>query len=218
MNWRDREVSEGQRTHEWFQARVACLTASQAHLVLQRLKNGQRSQKAKDYITEIVAERLTGKVVEKYVSYFMDLGNEREPEARKAYEKQFQCMIQPVGFILHPNIKWFGASPDGVIDEEIGVEFKCPQSSTHVEYLTGQCEMIEGVPAEYISQCDAGMACLELDRWIFASYHPDMPKHLQFYSVDLRRNEKRIAELEYGVVEFLNEVDAVLEKLPKEAA
>jgi hypothetical protein len=215
-NWRDREVAAIQNTADWFKARCGCFTASAVGRLLERLKkDGSRTKKGKDYITDVIAERLTGTAAEHYVSYFMDRGRETEPEARGAYEVAHECLIDQVGFVLHPSIKWFGASPDGVLNGNVGWEVKCPSSSTHLEYLMGDCEMVDGVPAEYVPQCDSGMACLGLDEWIFASYHADFPPHLQLYSARLKRDEKRIAALEYAVIEANAEVEAVLARLAK---
>lgn len=219
--FRDREVATIQSSAEWFKCRCGCLTASNLNrfieydaesglyvpsLLKTGKSKGQRTKKAQDYITDVLAERLTGNAAEHYVSYFMDHGRELEGEARRTYTLRHNEIVETVGFVLHPSIAWFGASPDGVIEEQSGFEVKCPSSSTHLEYLLGRCETFEGVPLEYLPQCDAGMSVLGMDEWRFASYHPEFPKHLQLYTTTLKRNQERIYSLEDAVRTVLAEV------------
>ncbi len=45
-------------------------------------------------------------------------------------------LVEQVGFIDHPSIPMAGASPDGLVAEGL-VEFKCPNTSTHLDTLLG---------------------------------------------------------------------------------
>lgn len=227
MNWRYREVAAVQNSADWFSCRAGCLTASNLNRLIEydagsglyvasRIKSGkskgERTKKAQDYITDVLAERLTGKAAEHYVSYYMDRGRELEGEARRTYQLAHEVDVELVGFVLHESINWFGASPDGYC-EGAGWEVKCPASSTHLEYLLDRCETFQGVPLEYFPQCDAGMSVLGLDEWRFASYSPDFPKHLQLYSAVLKRDEKRIDSLEALIRDVLAEVEQIKEQL-----
>jgi hypothetical protein len=100
-----------------------------------------------------------------------------------------------------------GASPDGLVNEGC-VEFKCPNTATHLEYL------LAGKPVEkYVTQMQWQMACAGRPWCDFASYDPRLPKHLQLLIVRVPRDDKRIAELEGEVRKFLAELDDKLAKL-----
>jgi len=57
----------------------------------------------------------------------MNLGNVYEPLVRKLLEKKLGVKIEETGFALWKKDKRFGASLDGIIDENTGIEIKCPQ-------------------------------------------------------------------------------------------
>jgi hypothetical protein len=50
-----------QRDDDWYAARCGKATASRFRDAMATLKNGQPAQAAKDYLTELVVERLTGR-------------------------------------------------------------------------------------------------------------------------------------------------------------
>jgi hypothetical protein len=100
-----------------------------------------------------------------------------------------------------------GASPDGLAGEGC-VEFKCPNTATHLEYL------LAGKPVEkYATQMQWQMACTRRPWCDFASYDPRLPEHLQLLIVRVPRDDKRIAELETEVRKFLIELDDKVTKL-----
>ncbi len=69
-----------------------------------------------------------------------------EAEAVAWYELQRDVTVQRVGFVLRDNEK-VGASPDGLVGEDGGLELKCPLPKTQVARL------LDGeLPAEYRPQ------------------------------------------------------------------
>jgi hypothetical protein len=125
-----------QGTPEWHLARLGKVTASRVADVVARTKNGYGASRA-NYMAELIAERLTGTPAPDYVSAAMQWGLDREPEARIAYELFYGYEVAPVGFIDHPSIAMCGASPDGLIGDDGLVEFKCPNTATHIDALLG---------------------------------------------------------------------------------
>jgi hypothetical protein len=120
--------------------------------------------------------------------------------------------VEQVGFVVHSKINRAGASPDGLIGDDGLIEIKCPNSSTHIEYILGYTE----APSEYQPQMLWQMACTERQWCDFVSFDPRMPEHLQLFVVRFHRDDARIAEMEAEVLKFLAEVDAIIERLPKE--
>jgi hypothetical protein len=69
------------------------------------------------------------------------------------------------------------------------------------------------LPEEHKWQCIAGMDCCEREWWDFASYCPDMPKHMQIFKVRLYRDQAEIDRLQAGVRQFLDEVQDTIHQL-----
>lgn len=202
------EVEQG--TAEWLQMRVGCVTGSRVADVMAKLKRKEgEAQTRQDYKAQIVSEMLTGRAADHYVSPAMEWGVENEIFARNAYEVEVGD-IQPVGFALHSRIARFGASPDGLVGQDGLVEFKCPNTATHIDYI------IRGtVPGEYQWQMLAEMACAEREWCDFVSYDPRLPKRLQLFVRRFERDNNRIAEMEVEVEKFLGEVEEVIATLNK---
>lgn len=196
-----------QGSAEWIAARVGRVTASHIADVMARTQKGWGAPR-KHYLDKLVAERITGKPMAQRAVMSLERRLELEPEARVAYEFYSDNQVVEVGFIEHPTIPNAGASPDGLIDLDGGLEIKCCDTATHIEML-----LTDEIDKGYIQQCDFGMACTEREWWDFASYDPAMPEELKLLVKRIPRDEKRIAEIESAVVEFLAEVDAKVEKV-----
>jgi len=199
-----------QRTEEWRQARAGKVTASAIDNVLSKPKKGSSETTGRaNYRAQIVAEVLTGKPADDpFVSRPMQWGVDNEKFARAAYELQQNVMIETVGFVLHPFIECFGGSPDGFVGDEGLVQFKCPLTATHIEYL------LKGeVPKEYQPQMLAEMACSGRQWCDCVSFDPRLPEDLQLFVQRFHRDEARIAEIEIAVEQFLGEVKDVLVRL-----
>lgn len=197
-----------QGSAEWLHQRAGKVTSSRVKDVMSFLKNGQPSQKRKDYMIELVCERLTGFAADHYVSPAMEYGSVQEPIARTEYELRTGLDVSLVGLVIHPRIPLFAASPDGRIGDDGLVEFKAPETWTHIEW------MLAGVvPPEHEWQMFAQMAC-EGRAWNeFCSFDGRLSSRHQLFIKRLQRDEQRIKDIEDGVVAFLAEVDEVIARL-----
>jgi putative phage-type endonuclease len=195
-----------QRTDDWFAARIGKVTASRVADVVAKTKSGYSASRD-NYMADLIVERLTGQKASSFSNAAMEWGTEQEPNARAAYSARTGELVEEVGFIDHPTIALSGASPDGLVSEGI-VEFKCPNTATHLEYL------LAGKPPEkYVTQMQWQMACTGRPWCDFVSYDPRLPEHLQMLVVRIPRNEVRIIELEDEVRKFLSELDDKVKKL-----
>ena len=199
-----------QGSAEWFTARCGCVTASRVDDATRKLKNGGESATRQSYKLELLAEILTGRVLEHYVSRAMDFGVENEPLARASYELTKGVEVEQIGYVFHPKIKRSGASPDGLVGEDGLIEVKCPNTTTHLAYL-----LAEQVPSEYRPQMNWQMACTGRQWCDFVSYDPRLPNDLGLFIVRFERDEKVIAEIEREVEKFLAEVNEMAERLLK---
>jgi hypothetical protein len=189
-----------QGSPEWLAARLGKPSASMFSKLI--TQTGKPSASAHDYVTELIAERLTGKSEPFHVTEWMQRGTELEPEAREAYEFISSNDVIETGFILDTGWE-FGCSPDGLIREEGGLEIKCPKSKTMVSYLMNPQVGVK----KYWQQIQGCMWITNRDWWDFFAYHPEMPHVL----VRVERDEEYIAklaiEVQGAVAEILNQVE-----------
>lgn len=196
-----------QGSPEWFAQRAGKVTASRVADVIAKTKTGWGASRA-NYAAQLVAERLTGAVEAGYTNAAMQWGNDKEPEAREAYEYRFGVFIDQVGMIEHPTITMSGASPDGHIGDDGLIEIKCPNTATHIDtLLSGK------VPAKYLTQMAWQMACTGRQWCDFVSFDPRMPPHMQMFVQRVERDDALIQELEDHVRTFLDEVEQTVAQL-----
>jgi putative phage-type endonuclease len=196
-----------QGSDEWLRARLGKATASRVSDIVARTKTGWGASRA-NYAAQLIAERLTGALVESYTNAAMQWGTATEAEARLAYADSVIETVTEVGFIPHPVIVMTGASPDGLVGKEGLVEIKCPNTATHIDIL-----LAERIPDKYILQMQWQVACAERDYCDFVSYDPRLPAEMRLFVKRLERDDKRIAELSKEVAIFLDEVAEKVESL-----
>lgn len=189
-----------QRTDEWYRERLGRVTASRLADVMARTKSGF-SVSRENYLNELVIERLTGSKADGFSNAAMEWGVQYEPEARTFYQLVTDQMVTEVGFVRHPYIDNFGASPDGLVGENGLVEIKCPNTKTHIDtLLTGK------IAKKYILQMHAQMICTQREWCDFVSYDPRVPDHLQLYIQRINRDDELVELIESEVQDFLDEV------------
>ncbi len=205
-------MMDPQGSAEWLAARAGCLTASAIADMIAKTKTGEAASRA-TLRARLVAERLTGVPQDTFSNGAMQWGNEQEPFARAAYEIQSGNLVDQIGLVMHPNIPYAGASPDGLIDDCGLVEIKCPNTATHIEYL------LSGIPPnKYQPQMLWQMECTGRQWCDFVSFDPRMPERLQLFVVRFERDEDRLDALRKDAIAFLAEVDALILQLTKKAA
>ena len=196
-----------QRTDEWFAARLGKVTASKVSDVVAKTKSGYGASRA-TYMSQLLVERLTGNPTEFYANAAMQWGTDTEPQARAAYEFITNNSVVEEGFISHPTIEMSGASPDALVGDDGMLEIKCPNTSTHVQTL-----LDEKIPKKYVDQMQWQMACAEREWCDFVSFDPRLPEGNDFFCTRLKRDDKRIADLESEVTDFLDELSTQIVKL-----
>lgn len=155
-----------QGSEEWLESRIGRPTASNFGKLI--TPTGKASASSQTYIDELIAQRITGEIPEFFKSEAMQRGNDLEPAAKALYEFAHDVEVKEVGLCLHDKYEC-GASPDGLIGLDGGLEIKCPLPHTHVSYLRGG-----GIPSKYIPQVQGCLWITEREWWDFMSYHPSM--------------------------------------------
>ncbi len=196
------KVSEHpQGSPEWFAARAGRATASRFADVLA----GGKGLTRKAYATQLALEIITGQPAETFTSQDMLTGTEREPIARAEYEALTGNFVTEVGFCLHDSLP-AGASPDGLIDDDGGLEIKCPKAATHASYLAMPAE-----PPCYTAQVQGCLWITGRQWWDFVSYHPDFPPNARLIVRRVPRDDAYIERLAREVESFAGEVQATVE-------
>lgn len=193
-----------QGSPEWHQARCGMVTASRVADVIAKTKSGWGASR-KNYMAELVAERLTGTPAASFTNAAMQWGIETEPQARAAYIFHTDNDVVPVGFVKHPTISGSGASPDGLVLDTGLIEVKCPNTATHIDTLREKA-----VPGKYITQMQWQMACTGRQWCDFVSFDPRMPGDLRLFIRRVERDGKMISELETAVSQFIEEMEQVI--------
>lgn len=203
-----------QGSEDWLQERAGHVTASCFSDVLAVSKRDCKPLKARDdYLMKLVVERITGKPVESASSFAMSWGTDAEPYARTEYELMTGRMVREVSFKRHPEIEFVGASSDGLVGADGGIEIKCPyNSAVHLKTIR------DGMPEEHIAQVQGQMWVLGLQWTDFCSYDPRMPSKLRLFVQRIERDDKFIKSLEAEILLFLGEVNSQIEQILKKAA
>lgn len=199
-----------QRTAAWLSDRTGCLTGSRAATAFSTLKDGKTPTKAaEDLVKEILAERMTGDAMRRYVTPEMQRGTDLEGEARAAYEIYTGNLVRLTGFVRHPTIEWCGASPDGLVDHDGLVETKVPKTSTHLTYVLNRT-----VPDEYKPQMLLQLACTRRSWCDFASYDDRVkdPRR-RLFVVRFEPKPAEIEEIEERARKFLAIIDNLFDQI-----
>ena len=191
-----------QGTTDWLVDRIGVVTASNFSKVFTTA--GKLSTSRDGLVNQLIAENLTGKPTEMFKSDAMQRGNDLEPEARALAEMLLDVEIKECGLIKMDDHE-IGCSVDGLFDDT-GIEFKCPNASTHVSYLRkGK------LPTTYVQQVQGAMMILDFSEYWFLSYHPDLEPFL----LNVKRDDKLIKAAEPLLIETAEIIKSETEKLRK---
>ena len=132
-------------------------------------KVGDYTDKAKKYAFRLAVERISGELlnIDQFDTWAMKRGRELEPEARLAHEAQKGILIEQAGLALTDD-GVFGASVDGLIDDDGASEYKCfvsPESlmpilldndlSAVIDQVQGQLWVTERLWCDFVLYCPA---------------------------------------------------------------
>jgi hypothetical protein len=191
-----------QGTPEWMAARCGIPTASNFDKIVDT--TGKPSKQRTKYLYQLAGERIAGKIEETHQNAAMLRGIEMESEARGLYSLLSGQEVVQVGLCLSEGKAGYGASPDGLIGEDGGVEIKCPLVSTHVSYL-----LANKLPSDYFQQVQGGLLVTGRKWWDFVSYYPGLRPLLIRVEPDKAFQKALKVELEL----FVNELDDIVRKI-----
>lgn len=194
-------------TPELMAARLGKVTASRMADLCAKTKTGYGASR-RNYLAQLVAERLTGAAQESYSNAAMQWGVENEGFAADAYSFRTGLDVEVCGFYDHPTIPMSGASPDRLVGNDGLLEVKCPNTATHIDTL-----LDDSVDGKYILQMQWQMACTGRQWCDFVSFDPRLPERLRLFVRRVPRDAEKIAELEKETRLFLRELDGKIAAL-----
>jgi len=139
----------------------------------------------------------------------MQWGIDHEPLAKEKFENETGILIQDVGFVPHPTIENFGASPDGLTSDGYLIETKCPSSTTHLKYLLDK----DNIPEEYKPQMCVQALCTGRKKIWFVSYDPRFPPKQQMFVKLYEPTQEELDAVEAAAIKFLAEVDELFDNV-----
>lgn len=166
------DVEQG--TDEWHAARRGIITAStMKHFITAKTLKLATNDTSRSMTMQLLAERITGRTLNTYISYDMEMGHINEPVARNIYAEHY-APVKEVGFITRTvQGVTVGYSPDGLVGDDGAIEIKCPKPKEHLATI------INGeIPPEYVPQAQTGLWVSGRD-WIdYVSYVAGMPLYV----------------------------------------
>lgn len=160
-----------QGTPDWHAARRGIVTASVVGKLITPTLKVADNETARGITATLIAERISGWTEPTYMNDDMARGVLHEPIARDAYAEHHRVKVEQVGLMVRDDWGFpIGASPDGLVGEDGGLEVKCPRSKTHIRTIVA-----DEVPAQHIPQIQACMLVSGRKWWSFVSFCAGLP-------------------------------------------
>jgi hypothetical protein len=204
-----------QGSEDWLRARAGKVTASMFKDARSRLKKtGEPTEAALNYAFKVAVEAISGiPMDEGFQTWQMRRGNELEPEARDLYAIRTGNTVDLCSFIT-TDCESYGASADGLIGEDGGLEIKCLVSPERIRNAILNYDI-----SEWIDQVQGGMWITGRKWWDFVIYCPALSgvgRELTIWHIE--RDDDYIAQLESDLGAFTGIVNSFIEKLSLKAA
>lgn len=193
-----------QLSGDWLKLHIGRVTGSELQNLVTPEFAIRTGEMPKTYLYKKLAEAYRGQPMPGFSTWTTEQGQELEAEARAWYRLEYDDhRVHTVGFIEHDNGRC-GASPDGLLGDEGGLEIKSPEPHTHVKYL-----MQGTLPKEYAPQVHMNIYATGRKWWRFVSYRRGFPALV----LHIARDETIIAKIEKALEGFYTEFDAGMKKL-----
>ena len=141
-----------QRSQEWLDLRDNMITASDVASAL-----GENHYESVDSFVKkkVLRTKWAGNAATAH-------GTLLEPLVRDLYDRRYGRKSHEVGLVQHRDYPWLGASPDGITEDGLLIEIKCP--------LTRKIEA--KVPKHYWPQVQLQLEITDLEECDFIQYRP----------------------------------------------
>ena len=198
-----------QRSQEWLDLRDEMITASDIASAI-----GENRYESVDSFVKkkVLKTKWAGNAATAH-------GTLLEPMVRDLYDARTGRKSHEIGLVRHREYHWLGASPDGVTEDGLLIEIKCP--------LTRKIE--PKVPKHYLPQVQLQLEITDLEECDFVQYRPAKTEGAEpeFVVVRIKRDREWFAKhlpamkaawdrickgRTHGLCELVDEPEAVLFK------
>lgn len=188
---------------DWVKARLGLPTASDLDQLVSASFETRTGAMPHTYLCKKLCERVMGFSTDFTGTFEMQQGSMLEHEAKPMFTLIHDVPIQTVGFITTDDGR-VGASPDGLIGTDCGIECKAPSPEKHLQWL------LKGtLPAEHAAQVHGSMWVTGRSSWWFMSYSRQFPPLM----ILVQRDAEIQAQLTQAIGKFLKDFDNAMDKL-----
>jgi hypothetical protein len=190
------EVDVKQGSEQWLKMRLGKITGT-------KLKEVFKSDNL-PLIYKLIAEIDSEEIEETFTTKQMQRGKDLEPIAREIYQQVKEIEIEDIGFCLSDSNDYLAYSTDGFTKCRTGgIEIKCPNTETHVKYISQN-----QLPNDYKYQVYTSFLVNSKLQWLdFISFDPRFKSKPMFIKrinrVDIIEDlEKTESELNKFIIKF----------------
>jgi len=180
-----------QGSPEWHDQRRGLVTASVVGKLLTPTLKVAENETSRGLVATLVAERITGYTEPSFMNDDMMRGVLHEPIARDKYAETTSATVHQVGFLVRDD--WgheLGASPDGLVGTDGGIEIKCPRAKTHISTVVA-----DKVPGQYMAQIQTCLLVSGRDWWDYVSFCAGLPLFIKRVHPDPAWSEAIVSAL-----------------------
>jgi len=157
---------------DWTEIRRGIPTASEFKKLV--TSTGAPSKSMREYAMVLAADLYADKALDRFEgNQYTERGILLESDAKTTYEFMRDMEVGTVGFVTD-DAGLYGCSPDGLVDDNGLVEFKCQIAKKHVETLL-YYRKHEKCPTDFVAQTQGQMYICEREWCDLVFYHPDLP-------------------------------------------
>ncbi len=184
---------------EWHKARLGRVGGSECAPLAVVGKSGGLGAGAITLMYQKAAEIISGELPDSYENDDTRRGNDLEPEAKWAYTLQTGLTVEDSGY--YQSGDYFGASLDGVDEEDTLLEIKCPR-------LAGWLRMFDTreIDNDYMRQMQWGMMVANKPRAKHLVYH----EAAGLIIIDVPRDQDLIDKLVKGAFHYEQQLKNLL--------
>jgi hypothetical protein len=189
-----------QGSEEWLNARVGCITMSNAKKLISKGRGDAPSATRATYIAEVASEKVSGVLADRINTWDIIRGNTLEPFARDAYKAITGLDVKEIGLGYLDENRRIAASPDGLTANG-GVEIKCQAPKNHMKTI-----MEAKNPKQFEAQMQGCMWVFGTDTWDYCSFCPEFANK-PLVIITAHRNEEMVKQIEEAAHSAVEEVD-----------
>ncbi|MBW7567822.1 YqaJ viral recombinase family protein [Chromobacterium subtsugae] len=197
-----------QGSDSWETMRLGVITASRAKDLIAKGRSANSIGEARNtYLMELIAEVATGQQ-KRSGGKASAWGHEHEESCVGLYGFDAGVEVETIPFVYGDDSMRYGASPDGLIGDALGIEAKNPfNTAVYLKFvLNGE------IKPEYIEQVQFSMFVTGREQWVFANHDPDVRNYI-LHSITIDRDEAKMKTFADAIGQFSHDMDRALEKL-----